>query len=261
MREKIVDMIWQAGIIAALLLVWESAGRFSLVNPLFLPPFSAVFVKTFKLFTEGEIAFHLYYSLFRALSGFALAVITGIPLGFLIAVGGIRLRLAVGTLTGILAQVNPFILLHLLVLFMGIGESAKITIVFWSCLWPIAFNTTAGVVDADSLLVKAGRGFGGGRIALFRNIILPAASPKIFAGMRIAAGYSVFLLIAAEMMGGRSGLGWLILNCQVTYQIQSVFSIAIIIAALGLIIDSVMGLIQNKLFKPDLWGHINSSNI
>lgn len=260
MREKNVDLIWQAGIIAALLLFWEAAGRFSLVNPLFLPPFSAVFLKIFKMFTEGEIVFHLYYSVFRALSGFAAAVAVGIPLGFLIAAGGIRLRLAAGTLTEILAQVNPFILLHLLILFMGIGEGAKVAIVFWSCLWPIVFNTTAGVADADGLLVKAGRGFGGGRTALFRKVVLPAAAPKIFAGVRIAAGYSVFLLIAAEMMGGRSGLGWLILNCQVTYQIQSVFAIAIVIALLGLIIDCLMGLIQNKFIKADLNGYMNSSN-
>jgi len=260
MREKNVDLIWQAGIIAALLLIWESVSRFSLVNPLFLPPFSAVFLKIFKVFADGEILFHLYYSLFRAVSGFIIAVAVGIPLGFLIAAGGIRLRLAAGPLTGILAQVNPFILLHLLVLFMGIGEGPKVAIVFWSCLWPIVFNTTAGVVDADGLLVKAGRAFGGGRIELFRKVIFPAAAPKIFAGVRLAAGYSVFLLIAAEMMGGRSGLGWLILNCQETYQIQSVFAIAIVIALLGLIIDCVMGYIQSKLIKVDLHGYMNSSN-
>ena len=260
MKEKGIDLIWKIGIIAALLLIWELLSRFSLVNPVFLPPFSAVFLNTFKMFAEGEIVFHLYHSLTRALTGFSIAVIIGIPLGFVIAAGGIRLRLATETLTEILAQVNPFILLHLLVLFMGIGEGAKITVVFWSCLWPIVFNTTAGVIDADSLLIKAGRGFGGGRIELFLKIILPASLPKIFAGVRIAAGYSVFLLIAAEMMGGRSGLGWLILNCQVTYQIKNVFSIAIVIAVLGLMIDVAMELIQNRLIKADLRGYVNSSN-
>jgi NitT/TauT family transport system permease protein len=259
-NKRLADFIWKAGIIAALLLVWELFSRFSLVNPVFLPPFSAVFLNTFKMFAEGEIAFHLYHSLFRALAGFVIAAGIGIPLGFLIAAGGIRLRLATETLTEILAQVNPFILLHLLVLFMGIGEGAKVTVVFWSCLWPIVFNTIAGVVDADSLLIKAGRGFGSGRLELFRKIIFPASSPKIFAGLRLAAGYSVFLLIAAEMMGGRSGLGWLIMNCQETYQIQNVFSIALIIAALGLVIDSVMEIVQNKLIKADLQGYVNSSN-
>jgi len=256
----LIDLIWKAGIIAAFLALWELFSRFSLVNPVFLPPFSAVFLNTFKMFAEGEIAFHLYHSLLRALTGFAIAAGIGIPLGFLLAAGGIRLRLATETLMEILAQVNPFILLHLLILFMGIGEGAKVTIVFWSCLWPIVFNTTAGVVDADSLLIKAGRGFGSGRLELFRKVILPAASPKIFVGLRLAAGYSVFLLIAAEMMGGRSGLGWLILNCQVTYQIQNVFSIALIIAVLGLIIDLAMEAIQNKFIKTDLQGYVNSSN-
>ena len=260
MKERRIDLIWKAAMIAALLLLWELLSRCSVVNPVFLPPFSAVFLNTFKMFAAGEITYHLYHSLSRAVTGFAIAAGIGVPLGFLIAAGGIRARLAAGPLTEILAQVNPFILLHLLVLFMGIGEPAKITIVFWSCLWPIVFNTTAGVTDTDSLLLKAGRGFGSGRIQLFFKIILPASAPKIFAGMRIAAGYSVFMLIAAEMMGGRSGLGWLILNDQVNYQIKNVFSIALVIAALGLLIDSAMGFLQNRLLKTDLRGYVNSSN-
>lgn len=261
MKEKYINFLWKSGIIAGFLLLWEFLSRFSLVNPVFLPPFSAVFINVFAMFSGGEITFHLYHSLTRALSGFAAALLAGIPIGFLIAAGGIRLRLFTESLTDLLAQINPFILLHLLILFMGVGEPAKITIVFWSCLWPIVFNTTAGVANADAVLIKAGHGFGSGRFELFRKIILPASAPKIFAGARIAAGYSVFMLIAAEMMGGRSGLGWLILNDQVNYQIKNVFSVALVIAAIGLIMDLAMEFIQNSFIKPDLYGYVNSSNI
>jgi NitT/TauT family transport system permease protein len=261
MKKPYTDILWKSGIIAGFLLLWECFSRFSLVNPVFLPPFSAVFMNVFKMFSNGEITFHIYHSLTRALFGFTAAVLTGIPLGFLITAGGIRIRLFTESLTDLLAQINPFILLHLLILFMGIGEPAKITIVFWSCLWPIVFSTMAGTANADAVLIKAGRGFGGGPFDLFCKIVLPASAPKIFAGVRIAAGYSVFMLIAAEMMGGRSGLGWLILNDQVNYQIKNVFSVALVIAVIGLVIDLAMELIQNSFIKPDLYGYINSSNI
>ncbi|HWQ79522.1 MAG TPA: ABC transporter permease [Anaerovoracaceae bacterium] len=261
MDAKKSDFIWRIGILIIFLALWELASRLSLVNPVFLPPFSAVLANTFKMFADDAITYHLLFSLSRAAVGFATAVAVGLPAGFFMAAGGRRMKLVLEPLADVLAQINPFILLHLLVLFMGIGEPAKITIVFWACVWPIVFNTAAGVAAVDRLLLKAGRGFGSGRYELFRKIILPAASPKIFSGVRIGAGYSVFMLIAAEMMGGRSGLGWLILNDQVNYQIRNVFSIALVIAILGVVIDVAMELVQKKLMPYDVHEYVNSSNI
>jgi NitT/TauT family transport system permease protein len=239
--------------------LWEISSRFYLVNPAFVPPFSRVVVNAFRMLTQGRMAGHIGVSLLRAFAGLVIAIALGVPLGFVLASGYGRLRLALGTLTDLLAQVSPFLLFHILILFLGIGEPVKVTILAWACIWPIAFNTAAGVENIDRLIIKAGRGFGSGRRELFCKVILAAASPKIFTGIRISAGYSLFMLIAAEMMGGRSGLGWLVLNYQVNFQLENIFSIALVIAVIGIITDGIMVLIQRRFIPYDLQEYVNSS--
>jgi NitT/TauT family transport system permease protein len=243
----------------AFFLVWELASRTGLVNRFFLPPASEALINIVTLFRNDNLWGHLGISLFRALAGFALAGLAGVPLGLFLSLSPRRLKWALEPLVEVLVQVNPFILFHILELFLGIGEPAKISVIFLTCLWPIVLSTVAGVGQVDALLLKAGRGFGGNRRQLFLKIILPAASPKMFTGFRLALGYAVFMLIAAEMMGGKSGLGWLILNEQMVFHSLNIFSLVLVIALLGLGLDSLMKSLQKKFFHYDLQAFLNSS--
>ncbi|MDR1388709.1 MAG: ABC transporter permease [Treponema sp.] len=242
--------------------LWEVASRFYLVNPAFVPPFSAVAANAVEMIRRGGLIVHIRASLFRACMGTAAAVILGIPLGFALSHLAGKFRLVLGHPADLLAHLSPFLLFHIVILFLGIGEAAKITIAAWACLWPVAFNTAAGVDSIDPLILKAGRAFSGNPLTLFFKVILAAASPKIFSGIRISAGYSLLMLVAAEMMGGRSGLGWLILNNQVNFQLENVFSIALVIALTGIALDAVMVFIQQRCFGSQGWEieeYINSS--
>ncbi|MDR2782639.1 MAG: ABC transporter permease [Treponema sp.] len=219
---------------------WELVSTLQWVNPLFIPPFSKIVRSTFNMLIHKNLLNDIATSAGRAAAGTVLAVVFGVPAGLVLALPYRALKTVLGSFTDVLSQVNPFILFHILILFLGIGEEVKITIVVWSAVWPIMFNTASGIEDSDRLLFKAGRAFGGGRLVFFRKIVLPAAAPKIFSGIRIGAGYSLFMLIAAEMMGGKSGLGWQILNYQSSFQIESIFSAALVIALLGIVFDGVI---------------------
>jgi NitT/TauT family transport system permease protein len=257
---KIQKLFWQAFIILLFFSVWELISRLRLVNPAFVPPFSSVLRNMFRMFVQRDLARHTGLSLYRALTAVFLASLAGVPLGFILAGAGAyeKLRAALGPFTEFLAQINPFVLFHVLILFLGIGEAAKIVILFWACLWPITFNTTAGVESINRTILKAGRGFGGHKIDLFIKVMLPAAFPKIGAGIRTAAGYALFMLIAAEMMGGVSGLGWLTANEQIYFRIENMYSITLVVAALGILVDGLLRLAQKLIVPWHLGEYMNS---
>lgn len=244
--------------VVVFVLLWEAAGRSGLVNPLFIPPFTEVLGKTRDMLVDGVLLKHMEISLFRASLGFLTAVVIGIPLGLLLGGWFKKLQLALGPLLEIFSQTNPFVLFHIIMLFLGIGEATKVSIIAWVCVWPIVFSTISGIQNANPCLLKAGRGFGLGRLALFYKVVLPGTAPAIFVGLRLSAGYSFFMLIAAEMMGSSSGLGWLILNSQENYDILRIFSAAMVIAILGLAVDTAMEFAEKKIIRVGLAEVLNS---
>jgi NitT/TauT family transport system permease protein len=259
MKNRSKSFLFKLGIILIFLLFWELVSRTGLVDRIFIPPFSEAFVNIYNLFQDNDLLEHLRVSVFRALSGFILAALAGIPLGLCLGLGPLRLKWAMEPLVEVLVQINPFILFHIIEIIMGIGEPARISVIFITCLWPVVFSTVIGISNVDAQLVKVGRSFNLSKIRLFLQVILPASSPKIFAGLRLSMGYSIFMLVAAEMMGAKSGLGWLITWEQLNFQILNIFSIAIVIALLGLCLDMIMEFIQKKFSHYEMQEFLNSS--
>jgi ABC-type Fe3+/spermidine/putrescine transport system ATPase subunit len=133
--------------------------------------------------------------------------------GFTIGVFG--LAEAVGTpLIAAAFPIPKIALLLLLILWLGIGEASKVAVITLGVFFPMAINTYTGVRHADPLLLRAAVSFGAGRWSLVRKVMLPAALPMIFAGLRLGAGTALLLLVAAEMIAASSGIGFLVLNAQ-----------------------------------------------
>jgi NitT/TauT family transport system permease protein len=218
-----------------------------MVNTMLLPPFSEVVLSIEGLLVKGNLLTHIYLSLGRALSGFFIAVLTAIPAG--IVMGGLsrRFQLAMEPLVEFLSQLNPFVLYHLILIFMGIGEATKTTIIAWACIWPLLFSTISGVGNIDPLYIKSANTFKLSRWQMAIKILLPGAMPQIMYGIRLSASYSLFMLIAAEMMGAESGLGFLIVLSQRYYQIKNVYATVVIIALLGVLIDAAINLVERKM--------------
>jgi NitT/TauT family transport system permease protein len=255
--NKAVKLAIGTLIIALFFGLWELAGRLGGRQSALLPPFSRALGNIAAMFQTRNLAGHIAVSMGRAVSGLALGVVLGIPLGLLL--GAARERLGLGAFWRLLAQINPFLLYHVLISFLGIGEAAKISILAWGCLWPVTFNTADGVENTDRTLLKAGRAFGGGKLSLFFTVVLPAAAPRICAGARTASGYALLMLTASEILGARSGLGWLILVDQAYFRIVNIFSVVLVTALLGVFMDLCLAFIQKKIVPYELEACVNSS--
>lgn len=228
------------------LAVWELLPHLGGLFHTFIAPPSVVLQVLWTTLRSGELFQHAGISIFRALSGFSAAALLAVPLGFLLG-GRFRAfeRIASPVLS-FLGQVNPFSLFPLFMLLFGIGELSKGALVFWICLWPLLFHTTTGVKQIDPLLLRAGRTLGAGPLRLFVRVIVPAAAPGIFAGLRLAAGTAFFMLVAAEMLGATSGLGWLVWNSEINFQIARLFTATVVISVLGLGLDALLGVLERR---------------
>ncbi|WP_269802702.1 ABC transporter permease [Actinocorallia populi] len=220
------------------LALWESAPRLGLVDAVFLPPFSEVLLALKELAAGGALREHAEASLIRSLAGFALAILVMIPLGLVL---GWYKPVAdfLDPLLELFRNTAALALLPVFTLILGLGETSKISIITYACAWPILLNTIAGVKGVDPLLVKSARSLGLPPYRLFQKVILPAAVPTIFTGVRLAGAYSILVLVAAEMVGAKAGLGFLINDAQFNFRIPDMYA--------GIIAISVVGLAFNAL--------------
>lgn len=241
------------------LLLWEIFSRSGILNPLFFPPFTTVLASIAQMFRIGTLWPHIEASLIRALSGFFLATVIGVPLGLILGGFYKTLNDVLELPLEISSQINPFLLFHILILFMGIGESPKIAIVAWTCLWPTLFSSFNGAAGVNPAILKSGRAFGLNRLSLLKKIVWPASAATVFTGVRLSLGYSLFMLIAAEMMGASKGLGFLVLRSQEAFQLERMYASVVVIAFLGLILDALLFLLGRKFLPLSLENYLNAA--
>ncbi|RBO88967.1 ABC transporter permease [Nocardia puris] len=234
--------------IVTFLALWEFAPRAGLVDEVFLPPFSEVVAALRDLIANGQLAEHLSASLSRALIGFAVAVLIAVPLG--VAIGWWRpVADFLNPVLEVFRNTAALALLPVFVLILGIGETSKIALVIYACTFPILLNTISGVRTVDPLLVKSARSLGISPIRLFQKVILPASVPTIFTGIRMAAAASILVLVAAEMVGAKAGLGYLITASQLNFQIPNMYAGIVAIALVGLVFNGVLVAIERRLSR------------
>jgi NitT/TauT family transport system permease protein len=231
--------------IAVLAAAWEILPRLQVVNAVFLPPLSEVLAAWWQLAASGELLQHVQASMVRSLSGFGLAVVVAIPLG-----------LVIGWYKPVATLLNPLLelfrntaalaLLPVFVLILGLGETSKIAIIFYACSWPILLNTISGVRTVDPLLLKSARSLGLGPVRLFQKVVLPAAVPTIFTGIRLAGAFSILILIAAEMVGAKAGLGYLINYAQYNFAVPDMYAGIITISTIGLVINQLLLVVERR---------------
>lgn len=232
--------------ILALLLLWELAPRFGLVDRTFLPPFSEVVRAWWGLVTDGELATNAQASLVRSFSGFGLAVALAVPLGLLI--GWYRpVADLLNPLLEVFRNTAALALLPVFVLLLGIGETSKISIVVYACTWPILLNTISAVRNVDPTLLRLARSMDLSAPRLFQKVILPASVPTIFTGIRLAGAVSILVLVAAEMIGAKAGLGYLINSSQYNFAIPQMYAGIVTVSALGVAFNQLLVAVERRL--------------
>ncbi|WP_433943812.1 ABC transporter permease [Paenibacillus sp. SN-8-1] len=233
-------------VIIAFMVLWEVAPRLGWTNATFLPPLSEVLSTWWSLLLSGDLAEHMEVSLVRSIEGFALALVVSVPLG-----------LAIGWWKSVAQYLNPLLelfrntavlaLLPVFIMLLGLGETSKIAIIFYACVFPLLLNTISGVRNVDPLLIRSARSMGLSPIQLFRKVVLPASVPTIFVGIRQAGAASILVLVAAEMAGAKSGLGYFIQYTQFSFQITEMYAGIITISIFGVILNYALVTLEKKL--------------
>jgi NitT/TauT family transport system permease protein len=232
--------------VALLVVVWELAPRVGLVDRFFVPPFSQVLGAWWELATNGELVKHLRASVVRSAAGFGLALALAIPLGVAIAWYRDVHRL-LNPVLEIFRNTAALALLPVFVLILGIGETSKVAIVTFACFFPVLLNTISGVRSVDPLLLKSARVLGLSPSATFRKVVLPAALPTLFTGVRIAGAAAILVLIAAEMIGATAGLGYLINYSQFNFLVPQMYAGILTTSLLGLAVNWGLVALERRL--------------
>ncbi|MBV4418997.1 ABC transporter permease [Clostridium tyrobutyricum] len=263
-NKKKVNIVDKFGIITrksiaiiVFFILWQILPTIGVINKQFVPPIFDIVVYLGQMLASGELITHIQASLIRVLEGFGLSVLVGVPLGFLLGGWFKKFEEILNPLLQVLAQINPFTLFPIFMLLFGIGEVAKVSIIFWTALWAVLFQTINGVRNIDPTLIKGARAMATPKFSLFYKVVLPGAAPLIFSGFKTAMSTACLMLIAAEMIGASKGLGWLILNAQNNYNINRLYAAAIAIALLGLVLLKLLDLLEHFIVT---WRE-HSSNI
>lgn len=240
--------ILQVSSLLAFFLIWEAVTRFGLVNPLFLSAPSAVLLTTLRLLESGELITHISVSLYRVLVGFLLGAIIAIPHGILIAWSRTAEDIT-NPLVELFRPIPAVALIPVAILWFGIGDVSKIMIIAFACYFPIILNTISGVREVDVNLLKVARLFGANRVQTLTKIILPSAFPSIMTGLRISVAVALILLIVTEMIGARSGLGFMIIDAEYTFKTERMYAGILTIGVIGFLLNELMVLIERRFTR------------
>jgi len=192
------------------------------------------------LVRDGTLWEHIGASLFRVGAGFLLAVVVGIPLGLLMGwVHGAFTTL--NPLVQILRPISPIAWIPLAILWFGVGDLSPIFLIFLSSVFPTVVQTAAGVQTIDRQYLRAADNFGVGGAKLFFQVVIPAVLPQIIIGLRVSLGVAWLVVVAAEMIALRSGLGYLIIDSRnAGNRYDLVVAGMVIIGLTGLLLDTMM---------------------
>ncbi|GIP39834.1 ABC transporter permease [Paenibacillus sp. J31TS4] len=232
--------------IAVILLLWELICRLEWVSPLFLPAPTAILTTGWEMITQGDLLQNVGASLYRIVLGFLLGASVGIAIG--LALGFSRWAEAIGSpIVYSLYTIPKIALLPLIVLWLGIGELPKITIIALGVFFPVVINTYSGVKNVDAILIKAAVSFGASHMSVIRKVILPGALPVIFAGLKLAAGTSLLLLVAAEMIAAKQGIGSMVLHYGNLMLTTKLMVGVVVLSLLGLLFNRGLQWLENRL--------------
>jgi len=235
-----------AFVFAFLLLVWESAARLSLVDPMVLPAPTSVATNVVDGFAGGVFLRHLEVTLLQAASGFALACLLGIGLGSLTTLSE-RFSRALQPILIAVEATPKIALAPLIIVWFGYGLGSKIVLAGAIAFFPVFVSTAAGLRAADPGRLDVLRALGASRAQLFRLVALPGALPHIFAGINVAVVLALLGTIVGEFMGAKEGMGTLILYANGNLDTARVFAILLVLATVGLGLHWIIGRLRRHL--------------
>ncbi len=245
-----LDIVFRGGAgmfsILVLLLAWELFARSGRVTPFMLPPFSAVAERIYSDAVGGDLWRNLGLTMYRALTGFAIAAAGGVALGALMS----RNRLVRWFFDPIISVGFPMpkiAFLPIIILWLGLYDVSKISIVVFDAIFPVVTATLAGIAAVDRELIWSARNMGASEREVVWQIALPAALPQILTGLQVALPIALIVAIIGEMAMGGYGLGGAMMSASRFADSRGVFAGIVEIAIVGYALIKAMAVVRRRL--------------
>jgi ABC-type nitrate/sulfonate/bicarbonate transport system permease component len=221
-----------------LLAAWEVAARTHAIDTRFFSSPTRIFAQFWLMLADGELMYHITATVTRLLIGFVIGTTVGIVIG-----------LAIGLIPTVSAALEPLVdatfpipkvaLLPLVIILFGIGEASKYAIIAISVVYLVIINTAAGVRQIERIYLDVGRNYHASRLMMFTDVALPGALPSIVTGMKISMGVSLIVIVTAESLAAKSGIGFLIWTSWQVFEVEKMF--------VGLFVTAILGFASSML--------------
>jgi len=232
--------------VGIVLAIWEAVARSGAWSPLLFPSLAKIGNELMLFFSKAEMLTEALVSLERALGGFALAAVAGILLGIVMGRSRVVAALLDPLFSGTYA-VPKLALFPIFIFVFGIGSLSKVALVFLECLYPIVIMTYAGAREVQEKLLWSARNMGASRAAILRRVVIPATTPFIFAGFRVAVPVAMIVVVITEMISSADGLGYQVIYAMASLKTDRMLAVVVVIAALGWLLDKAVVLARDRL--------------
>ncbi len=232
--------------VGIVLAIWEAVARSGVWSPLLFPSLAKIGNELMLFFSKAEMLTEALVSLERALGGFALAAVAGILLGIVMGRSRFVAALLDPLFSGTYA-VPKLALFPIFIFVFGIGSLSKVALVFLECLYPIVIMTYAGAREVQEKLLWSARNMGASRAAILRRVVIPATTPFIFAGFRVAVPVAMIVVVITEMISSADGLGYQVIYAMASLKTDRMLAVVVVIAALGYLLDKAVVFARDRL--------------
>jgi NitT/TauT family transport system permease protein len=243
------------GALLLFLLLWEVVADSRLVDPLFVSSPSRIALVGWQLVGDEEFWRDLRVSSTEFLSGYAVAILIGIPLGLATAWSR-RLQYLIGPFIDVLNVVPRISFLPIIVIWFGIGIWSKFAVVLMGAVIPIAISTHTGAKTNEARFLKVARSFNASKLKVLTSIILPGTVPFIFTGLKYGAGRALLGVVVGELYAATAGIGHMIADAGNTFQTDILFFGVLLFTGTGLVITAVLDRLEHRFerWRPELGG-------
>jgi ABC-type nitrate/sulfonate/bicarbonate transport system permease component len=245
-RQRVLASGLEVTVPVLALVLWGvlSAGS----DTYYFPPLTDILSTFADTWLFERVGSDVVPSLVRMGLGFGIAVLVAISTGLLLGLSP-RARRAAAPIVEFLRAIPPPALLPFAILVIGVGSSMKVFIIAFVCIWPILLNTIDGVMGVDPTLRETTRVYGVSKRDRLWRVMLPAATPQIFAGMRTSLSLALILMVISEMVASTNGIGYFVLQSQRTFAIPEMWSGILLLGILGYTLNGALVLIERRVLR------------